>query len=82
MDLSDKTCIVTGANSGLGFQVAKGLAGRGADTTLLCRSRKRGEAAILKIKRELPNPSVDLAVCDLSSLDSISDFIDSGNTVE
>ena len=48
MDLFDKTCIVTGASSGLGFEVTKGLARRGADTTLLCRDRARGEAAVLE----------------------------------
>jgi NAD(P)-dependent dehydrogenase (short-subunit alcohol dehydrogenase family) len=76
MDLFDKTCIVTGASSGLGFEVTKGLARRGADTTLLCRDRARGEAAVLEIEKELPDAVVELAVCDLASLASIGGFLD------
>jgi NAD(P)-dependent dehydrogenase (short-subunit alcohol dehydrogenase family) len=76
MNLSDKTCIVTGANSGLGFEVARRLAGRGAKTILLCRTRERGDAAVHEIMKESPAASVELAVCDLSSLRSIGAFID------
>jgi NAD(P)-dependent dehydrogenase (short-subunit alcohol dehydrogenase family) len=76
MDFTDKTCIVTGANTGLGFEVAKRLAARGADTTVLCRSKRKGEKAVLRIKDANPNASVELAVCDLSSLTSIRDFLD------
>jgi NAD(P)-dependent dehydrogenase (short-subunit alcohol dehydrogenase family) len=76
MDLSDSTCIVTGASSGLGFEVAKGLAHRGADTTLLCRNRTRGEAAVLEIQKEVPDAVVELAICDLASLTSIRGFLD------
>ncbi|MEJ2215742.1 MAG: SDR family NAD(P)-dependent oxidoreductase [Gemmatimonadota bacterium] len=75
MSLSNRTCIVTGANTGLGFHVAKGLAARGADTTLLCRSREKGERAVQAIRAALPDASVALAVCDLSSLRSVRDFI-------
>ncbi len=50
MDFTDKTCIVTGANTGLGFEVAKRLGGLGADTTLLCMSERKGEEAVLRIQ--------------------------------
>jgi NAD(P)-dependent dehydrogenase (short-subunit alcohol dehydrogenase family) len=76
MDLTGKTCIVTGANCGLGFEVAKGLAERGAVTTLLCRNRDKGETALREIQRELPDAVLDLAICDLSSLREIRDFVD------
>lgn len=75
MSLSNRMCIVTGASSGLGFHVAKGLAARGADTTLLCRSREKGERAVREIRAAVPDASVDLAVCDLSSLRSTRAFI-------
>ena len=76
MDFTDKTCIVTGANTGLGFEVAKRFAAQGAHTTLLCRSRKRGENAVLRIQEAHPKAIVELAVCDLSSLTSVRKFID------
>jgi NAD(P)-dependent dehydrogenase (short-subunit alcohol dehydrogenase family) len=75
MSLSNRTCIVTGASTGLGFHVAKGLAARGADATLLCRSRAKGERAVEAIRTAVPDASVALAVCDLASLRSIRDFI-------
>jgi NAD(P)-dependent dehydrogenase (short-subunit alcohol dehydrogenase family) len=76
MDFVDKACIVTGANTGLGFEVAERLAARGADTTLLCRSRRKGEEAVARIGATAPNASVELAVCDLSTLSSIRDFVE------
>jgi NAD(P)-dependent dehydrogenase (short-subunit alcohol dehydrogenase family) len=76
MDFVDKACIVTGANTGLGFEVAQRLAARGADTTLLCRSRRKGEEAVAHIRGTYPSASVDLAACDLSSLSSIRDFME------
>ena len=75
MDFTDKACIVTGANTGLGFEVAKRLSARGAETTLLCRNERKGEEAIRRIRAEHQDARVDLAVCDLSSLTSIRDFI-------
>jgi NAD(P)-dependent dehydrogenase (short-subunit alcohol dehydrogenase family) len=75
MNLADKACIVTGANTGLGFEVAKRLGARGAETTLLCRSERRGEEAIRRIKRAHPDAWIELAVCDLSSLTSVRKFI-------
>lgn len=75
MSPSNRTCIVTGASTGLGFHVAKGLAARGADTTLLCRNQQKGERAVQEIRTAVPDASVALAVCDLASLRSIRDFI-------
>lgn len=53
MDLTGRTCIVTGVNTWLGFGVARRLGARGADTTLLCRSPRRGEGAVLRIRAAL-----------------------------
>jgi NAD(P)-dependent dehydrogenase (short-subunit alcohol dehydrogenase family) len=75
MDLSRRACIVTGANTGLGFEVARRFAALGADTTLLCRREERGEEAVLRIRRESPSASVQLAVCDLASLESVKGFV-------
>lgn len=48
-----KTAIVTGANSGIGLETAKALAGKGAQVVLACRSLERGEQAVREIARAL-----------------------------
>ena len=75
MLFSGKNCLITGANSGLGFAVSRIFARRGAHTIMLCRDRDRGEEAVRKIKQETPNASVDLMICELSSMDSTQRFI-------
>jgi retinol dehydrogenase-12 len=76
MDLSNRTCIVTGANAGLGFEVARRFAALSADTTLLCRSEERGTKAVSRIREESPAARVRLAVCDLASLASTRGFLE------
>lgn len=76
MVLSGKNCLVTGASSGLGLAVSKGLARLGAKTILLCRDRAKGEGAIRDIKREVPDASLKLMICDFASLESIRQFIE------
>jgi NAD(P)-dependent dehydrogenase (short-subunit alcohol dehydrogenase family) len=75
MTLSGKNCLITGANSGLGFAVSKKFANRGANTILVCRNKEKGENAVLEIKKETPNASVELMICDLASMKSIQSFI-------
>ena len=74
--LKDKTCLITGASSGLGFAVSKQLALLGCHTILLCRNSEKGESTIQEIKRETSNVSVELMICDLSSMKSIQRFIE------
>ncbi|XP_021771535.1 dehydrogenase/reductase SDR family member 12-like isoform X2 [Chenopodium quinoa] len=69
--LDGKNCIVTGANTGIGFATAQDLASRGASVYLLCRSKERGEVALSKIQTETGNQNVYLEICDLSSLSEI-----------
>lgn len=65
--MKDKTCIVTGANSGLGKATALGLARLGARVVMVCRDRARGEAARQEIVAASGSQSVDLLLADLSS---------------
>ena len=76
MTFSGKNCLITGANSGLGFAVSKRFANMGANTIMLCRSKEQGENAVLEIRRETPNASVDLMICDLASMKSLQSFIE------
>lgn len=70
-DMAGDTCIVTGANSGIGKATATALAGMGAHVVMVARSRERGEAALGDVKRASGNAKVDLLLADLSSQASI-----------
>ncbi|XP_067389658.1 retinol dehydrogenase 11-like [Emydura macquarii macquarii] len=73
-DLTGKTAIVTGANSGIGKYVALDLARRNARTILACRSRERGQVALEEIQRATGNPQVLLRIVDVSSMASVRRF--------
>ncbi len=66
-----RTAVVTGANSGIGFETAAVLAQRGADTVLACRDTARGEAAAARIRQAAPGASVHVVRLDLASLASV-----------
>lgn len=70
-DQSGRTAIVTGANSGLGFDTAAVLAARGAQVVLAVRNLDKGRQAIERIEKASPGAAVTLAELDLSSLDSV-----------
>lgn len=69
-----KTCIVTGANAGIGKETALGLARLGATVVMICRDRDRGETAQREIKQRSGNDRVELMICDLASQKSIEQF--------
>jgi NAD(P)-dependent dehydrogenase (short-subunit alcohol dehydrogenase family) len=71
-DLSGRFAVVTGANSGLGFGLAKRLAAAGADVVMAIRSRTKGETAIAEIRGELPTAKLSIRHLDLSSLKSVA----------
>ena len=73
-DVKDKVMLVTGANSGLGRQIALELARCGAQVHMVCRSRDRGLEAQQFIQTETANPNVYLHIADMSSLHSILQF--------
>ncbi|RVW37408.1 Dehydrogenase/reductase SDR family member 12 [Vitis vinifera] len=72
--IEGKNCIVTGANSGIGYATAEGLASRGANVYMVCRNKERGEAALSEIQSKTGNSNVHLEVCDLSSVSEIKSF--------
>jgi len=73
-DLSGKVAVVTGANSGIGYEAARELARRGARVVLACRDRQRGGAARDAIVAKYPNATIEVMELDLASLDSVASF--------
>ena len=59
------TCLVTGATSGIGFQVALRLAKLGATVVLMARNQAKCEDVITKIRAEYPGGSVEYIIADL-----------------
>lgn len=72
-DLSGRTAVVTGANSGIGFHTARALAAHGARVVLACRRPEAGMAAAARL-REDTGGEVDGADLDLASMESIRAF--------
>ncbi len=66
-DQSGRRILVTGANSGIGFEAAKVLAGKGAEVVLAVRSAERGETAKKAILTDYPQAQVQVMSLDLSS---------------
>jgi NAD(P)-dependent dehydrogenase (short-subunit alcohol dehydrogenase family) len=72
--LSGRTCIVTGANSGLGFHAAVELARCGAHVVLACREHGKYAGAAATLRQRVPGASVEFIALDLASLDSVRAF--------
>ena len=73
-DLTGRTVIVTGANSGLGLEAARAFAGRGAHVVLACRSPERAEGARASIAQSHPTASIEVMALDLANLSSVRVF--------
>ena len=69
--MRDKTCVITGANSGIGLETARGLARLGARVILVCRDRGKGEAARRELIQSTGNGQIHLLIADLASLDAV-----------
>jgi len=63
--------VVTGASGGIGVEIARGLARRGADLVLPCRDRARGERVAGLLRADAPGARVELVEADLEDLDSV-----------
>src|SRR5579859_7840580 len=70
-DLKGKVFIVTGANSGTGYESALALAEKGATVVMACRNPKRAQDALAAIQRTVPDAKLEWMELDLASLKSI-----------
>ena len=70
-DQSGRTVVVTGADSGLGFETARRLAEAGAHVVLACRDREKADAAASRIEG-----GTEVLLLDTSSLESVRRFAD------
>jgi NAD(P)-dependent dehydrogenase (short-subunit alcohol dehydrogenase family) len=73
-DQTGRTVIVTGATSGLGYETALALAGKGANVTLAVRDTARGETARARIVASYPNAKVTVEDLDLADLANVRAF--------
>ncbi len=66
--------VVTGATGGLGYETAAGLARAGAQVVLAGRDAAKGQAALARLRRDVPGASVEFEMLDLANLASIQAF--------
>jgi len=74
--MTGRVVIVTGASSGLGYQVAKDFCDAGNDVILACRNEEKALAAIAKIKLTNPEALATYIHVDLASMESVRKFVD------
>jgi NAD(P)-dependent dehydrogenase (short-subunit alcohol dehydrogenase family) len=74
VSLAGRVCIVTGANSGIGFETSRALASRGASVWMVCRDPSRGRTAVSRVRAATGSKDVHLATLDVSDLGAIRRF--------
>ena len=75
-DQAGKCFIVTGANTGIGFEGARVLVARGARVLLACRDKAKAEAAVVRIRRETRSADVAFLPLDQADLASVRNAAD------
>jgi NAD(P)-dependent dehydrogenase (short-subunit alcohol dehydrogenase family) len=73
-DLAGKRIIITGANSGIGFEAAKALSKQGNEIILAVRNEQKGQSAVESILKENPHASLKVMKLDLADLASVREF--------
>ncbi|MCJ7732613.1 SDR family oxidoreductase [Candidatus Bathyarchaeota archaeon] len=73
-DMKGRLCIITGANSGIGYHTTQGLAAMKATIIMACRDQEKGQKALDTIKAATGSNSIYLMHIDTSSMKSIDRF--------
>ena len=79
MDLTNKLCIVTGANSGIGKETARRFAADGAYVIMICRNEQRAKAARQDIIEDTANSGIEIILADLAVQDDVRSAADQIN---
>ncbi|WEL23283.1 oxidoreductase [Candidatus Nanohalovita haloferacivicina] len=79
-DMEGKTALVTGANSGIGFEATKKLVEHNAKVIMACRIREKGLDAQEEIEKEVENADLEVKQVDLASLNSVKEFAEEVNS--
>ncbi len=64
--MNNKLCVITGANSGIGFETAKALAQKGAYLVMVCRNEEKAQAARQEIMAQTHGAGIDIVLCDFA----------------
>lgn len=75
LKLKDKTALVTGSTAGIGYAIAKSLAGEGAQVYVNGRTAERVNEAVKKLQEETGNNSVKGVVADFSKLEEVDHLL-------
>ena len=73
-DLAGKIIVVTGGNSGLGYESVKAFAMKGADVIMASRSVEKAEEARTEILKDVPRAKIKVMQLDLGDLESVKNF--------
>ena len=79
-DLTGKVIIITGANSGIGYEAAKEFARKGAQITLASRNLDKAQSALNQIQSDIPEINAEILKLDLASLKSVHEFMETFKT--
>jgi NAD(P)-dependent dehydrogenase (short-subunit alcohol dehydrogenase family) len=75
-DLAGRRALVTGANTGLGWENARALAGAGAHVVMGCRNPQKAEEALERLRAVHPDASAEILLMDMADLSSIRDAVE------
>lgn len=74
--IKGKTCMITGANTGIGKETTRQLAALGTRVIMVCRNQEKGAHAKAEIIQTTDNENIELLICDLASLKDVKRFTD------
>lgn len=75
-DQANRVAVVTGANSGIGFETAKALAAKSATVVMACRNLDKAHNAAAEIRQSAPDAQLEILELDLADLHRVRDFAD------
>lgn len=81
-----RNCIITGGNSGIGFQAAMQIAAREYSVTMICRNKAAAQNACTEISLRTGNENIDYIIADLSEMDAVrsaaAQYLDIHNSLD